>query len=618
MYKGPGAGCRYWCSRAQRHALWLGWDLDWFEWDVDAQQKLLVISMQSGAAPSSLLRTKAANPANGLVLKQEQGRWSSVLFLSRPAYDQAKTSFNAHETWIAFDGVEGHLSVWCGLLAVDPVYYHTDKASLVISNDLRLLMPRDSSHLEAAGICSLLQFGIISAPFTLFKNVKRVPPGHLLRFSRQGLAEQCVPELSVKSTDLSLQEQRPPEDVLEEALLREVDKIPLDSALLFSGGVDSGILAALARRRGKFNLRLVNCDFGTSDNGMADPEADLARKMAAHLGCKFHSFRFTTSAVPMMLERIGKDYTCPFGDYSTIPMNLLAYYAADLLKRGSWVMDGTGADGIFLGTYAWKRLNQMYRIPRPLRQLLSLAFRHEKIWPESGWLSRYLGMIHQSLQVPPAQAHVTMQTRLAGIAFVAERGTMQQLLRAQQDCLERFFCELEEREQLSLLDLVHVCLGRYAVKDYDPLRFQGMIPFFPFLSRTVIAAGYHSLNNASKLEENKATLKSLLVRDVPHEMVYRRKSGFHPPIETILTDQRVREYVGDLVLCRSNPLREFVYPQIIERLFESIWCGRAISKNHFNFLWSYIFGSIWMYQQLKSYPESSGEHVDGGGTDRKL
>src|SRR5262249_52361376 len=94
------------------------------------------------------------------------------------------------------------------------------------------------------------------------------------------------------------------------------------------------------------------------------------------------------------------------------------------------------------------------------------------------------------------------------------------------------------------------------------------------------------------------------LRDVPYEMVYRPKSGFTPPIEAIFNDPSVKAYITDIVLSPRNPIREFVYPQVVEQLFQRIWSGRSVFKEHFGFLWTYVFGSLWLDQQLKSYSDS--------------
>jgi hypothetical protein len=203
------------------------------------------------------------------------------------------------------------------------------------------------------------------------------------------------------------------------------------------------------------------------------------------------------------------------------------------------------------------------------------------------------------VQVPASLAEVTAQTNLSGITFAAGREVVQRILQAQTDYLGKLLRGLDDRKQLSLLDLVSVCIEKYAAKNYSPLGQREMVPFYPFLSQPVVKAGYSAIAHDPAATDSKKVLKSLLARDVPHNMVYRPKSGFRPPIELIFADRQVKDYIQSIVEAHSNPLRNFVYPRVIARLFDDIWRGRPIAKNHLHFLWSYIFGSAWLIQQIK-------------------
>jgi asparagine synthase (glutamine-hydrolysing) len=600
LYTGPAAQLQYWRRRAELHASWLHLQLSIYQWHCNPEQWILLAHIDPGTDLIPLPPRDTTALDTGFVLRSQRGTWSLDLDHLKSRTDPSDSDCDMS---IALDAVARNIYLWTGLMAVGQLYYRQDQDRFIVSNDVRLLAPQDD-HLDPAGLYSLFQFGAISAPFTLFKNVKRVPPGHLLTLSRQGVAATFLSHSLTDFRQLS-SVHRPPEAILEDALAKELARIPPDSGLLFSGGVDSGLLAALTRQLSRPDLRLINCDFSESV-GSTDPEAVLARKMAAHLGLKFDSFSFDIESVPTMLDRIAKDYSFPFGDFSTIATNLLASHAATVLSSRSWILDGTGADGIFLVSTSSKRLNRLYQIPRIVRRFLASFFHHERLFNGSGLLSRYLGMIHQSLKLPLLQAEVISNTRLGGIAFLAKDETVREVLHEQRKYLEIIFTNLDERMQLSLLDILHICVGIYAAKDYDPLRIRGLIPFFPFLTEPVIRAGFYVMKDRPKSPEPKGLLKSILQKHIPSEMIYRPKSGFTPPIEITLSHRRVKEYLRSVVLSRDNPLRDFVSPSIIDRLMHKIWNHTTVPKTHLNFLWSYIFASIWLEQQphFKSRPQS--------------
>jgi hypothetical protein len=65
--------------------------------------------------------------------------------------------------------------------------------------------------------------------------------------------------------------------------------------------------------------------------------------MAAFLGLAVDIFPFAIRLVPGVLAALGRDYKFPFADYSTIPTNLLARYAADRLRPGILYTGEVGA-----------------------------------------------------------------------------------------------------------------------------------------------------------------------------------------------------------------------------------------------------------------------------------
>jgi len=606
FYIGCDRDSKYWLKRAKLHASWLNLTIGIKKWCINSQKNVFFASINSNSDSDSQLSKNTMNSCCGVAVKEKEGIWTLKYLLTEENYNRALTSFDWRTMWIVLSADGQNICLWRGLTSVGQIYYCCKKDSIVFSNDFRLLMPKNTCNLDPAGFYSIFQFGAVSAPYTLFKNIKCVPSGHLVRFDGQTLREQCIPnEIAAlhESTSISTS----PEDIMEEAIKNEINKIPTNSALLFSGGVDSGLLAALAKRQGRCDIQLINCDFTPIfGSGFTDPEAKLARDMAAHLGYNIAVFPFEYSLVPKMLCNIGKDYTFPFGDYSTLPTNLVADYATSLLNVRSWVVDGTGSDGIFMGTQYWKRTNRIYQIPVLIRKLLALLYRFETIFYSPNRLSRLLGAFNQSLQIPPLQFHVIAQNRLGGIAFLADKKTLEDVICAQKNYLQAVFKGFEDRGQISWVDLIHICVGIFAAKDYDPIRSRGMIPYFPFLSEGCITSGHKLMVSPCESKENKGILKSLLLRDVPSEMIYRPKSGFSPPIEKIFRDNTVNEYINDIVFEANNPLNDFVYPHVMHNLFNAIINGKHLYNKHLNLLWSYIFTSIWFDHQLKSYPEPLG------------
>jgi asparagine synthase (glutamine-hydrolysing) len=96
--------------------------------------------------------------------------------------------------------------------------------------------------------------------------------------------------------------------------------------------------------------------------------------------------------------------------------------------------------------------------------------------------------------------------------------------------------------------------------------------------------------------ETKGLLKRALAQRVPHDLVYRRKSGFIPPFETMLTTPSMQAFLHDIVLSPANPVMGTLRPDIVRRMIERGGQGRPLNLETYFFLWGVTFLSGWLYQ----------------------
>ena len=116
-----------------------------------------------------------------------------------------------------------------------------------------------------------------------------------------------------------------------------VSDVPL--GVFLSGGVDSSVIAAAARRAGPVQ---------TFSIGFGDPrydESDHAAAVAKHLGTDHHTFQVTPDAVadlPALATVFGE----PFGDSSALPTH---YLARQTRRHVKVALSGDGGDELFGG-----------------------------------------------------------------------------------------------------------------------------------------------------------------------------------------------------------------------------------------------------------------------------
>jgi asparagine synthetase B (glutamine-hydrolysing) len=297
-----------------------------------------------------------------------------------------------------------------------------------------------------------------------------------------------------------------------------------------------------------------------------------------------------------MLNRLGKDYSVPFGDFSTVPMNILVHESMRENERASTVIEGTGADGAFGLAAAYADKRRIYSVPSSLRRLVRSAYRVLRLWKYSSKAERIAGFVSKSVDMSLGQA-VVAPNPLESIAYSTPSFVRAELDEAIMTNLQVLGRGATPSEQLSLLDLVWVCAGVMAAKSFDPLRLRGCQPFYPFLQFPMLALST-SLSPDEKYEsgEAKAPLKKLLAQSIPAKMVYRPKSGFTPPYRQMFASSDIQEFLRDVVLSPKNPLIDFCRIDNLKVMIERARRNQSLSIGVCDFLWALSFTSGWLQQ----------------------
>ncbi len=232
-----------------------------------------------------------------------------------------------------------------------------------------------------------LHFLDITAPHTIFDGVYAVESGALLRQSARGMVPVAT-QLQAAPLD--------PEASFEQAvglvqrsLERSID-VSLDPAsspaAFLSGGVDSSLICALARRR---HPETVAVTVGFDDH--AFDEGPVAARIADHLGLRHEMLRFGQDELESAFDRLMTSLEQPMADPST-PATVLAF--EHCRERFDVVLDGTGADEP-LGAMPPRhlRLAVQYASLVPF-QLRSAAARGLRAWPTLAAYARWLDFEH--------------------------------------------------------------------------------------------------------------------------------------------------------------------------------------------------------------------------------
>lgn len=304
-------------------------------------------------------------------MQSRDGRWTMVLngeiFNYRELRTQLRGSFaSSSDTEVLLEacaawGVERALDRSIGMFAFalwdahrrelilardrsgeKPLVYFWDGATFAFASELKALSGIHSSSLDPAATDVYLALGYVPAPLAIFRDCRKLPPGHLLRFRNRNLEVRrwWFPERAVPAATRTPAQRR---DKLR-TLVADAVKLRLRSdvpvALCLSGGVDSSVIAAECARQGK-RMDAFTVAF---DGDQAD--LAYARVVARGLGLTHHVIQTPADSAACQMESAARHYDEPFADSSALPSLALARAMGGSYKV---ILNGDGGDEAFGG-----------------------------------------------------------------------------------------------------------------------------------------------------------------------------------------------------------------------------------------------------------------------------
>jgi asparagine synthase (glutamine-hydrolysing) len=252
---------------------------------------------------------------------------------------------------------------------IKPLAYRTTAHELEFASEVRAL-PRGEIDLDA--LECYLAFNVVPAPFTIFREARKLPSGHVLLWDEGGIrveryADVLPPPESALlegSSDELAEELR--ERLRDSVRAHLVADVPV--GVLLSGGVDSGLLTALAAQETPEPVHTFTVAFEEASFDESEDAARVARRYAT----QHHVVRLRPDGAAL-LDTLAQVFDEPFADSSALPTYLVSKLAASTVKV---VLSGEGGDELFGGYYTYQadllaqRAGWLARLARPAVELL--------------------------------------------------------------------------------------------------------------------------------------------------------------------------------------------------------------------------------------------------------
>lgn len=488
------------------------------------------------------------------------------------------------------------------LLARDHVgekqlYYSARDGRIVFGSEIKCLLESGcvSKEMDFAALDSYLAYLFTPAPRTIFRDIRELPPAHILVAEAGGYRLSRYWELEYRvQRDKDLQYfvngfRERFQDAVRSRLLSDV---PLGA--LLSGGIDSSAIVAAMAQVGAGPIKSYCIGYG--DEGRQYDERRYARVVADRFGTD-HSEFIVRPQIAAVIPDIVRAFDQPFADSSAVANY---YVFQETRKHVTVVLSGLGGDEIGAGYERYLGITMLKyyrRLPRLLREGLI-----EKVinrLPDSRKGKRVIERIKRFVRtgvLPVDQAYFNYlsaftraqkRTLYAGeLLSQAEGIEPESVFQAAfgrpgvEDVLNR--C-LEADRKLYLpsdllvltdrMSMAHSIEARAPFLDYRLMEFMASVP--PELKIRGLTKKY--------------LVKKALTGLLPDEILHRKKQGFTIPL-TVWFRTELNPYIrGMLSRERIERTGLFRWPAVERIVAEHI----SSKENHHSRIWALLVFMVW-------------------------
>jgi asparagine synthase (glutamine-hydrolysing) len=498
-----------------------------------------------------------------------------------------------------WDEQRGRLVLGRDRVGKKPLFYWSAGGRLTFGSEIKALfadaaVPR---VLDTEAIPAYLTFGYVPTPRTFFKDVRSLPPGHVLTFEPGGapIVERYwkPPVAGVdggRHRDLGLREAAAEvRSSLENAVSRRlISDVPLGAFL--SGGIDSTAVVGIMASQSDQPIQTFTIGFEDTEGFDERPYARLA---AARHGTEHHEFVVEPNAVDLV-ERLVWHHDQPFGDSSAIPTFLLSE-----LTRGhvTVALSGDGGDEAFAGYErfaAGLAARRFATLPSPLRSAARSAVGLLPPTALQGRGARVQRFVHVAAQGLP-------DAYRSWISYVQDPERKALCDGRDSDwALDDYRTIWQSSDGAHPLDrLLDLNLRTYLLDDLlvktDRMSMaHGLEVRCPFLDTELLTLAAR-LPPALKVRglNLKRVLKTAVDDLLPPEIQGRGKRGFGVPLDRWFRED-LKGYVAGTLGAPGARVKEHLVPEAVDRLLAEHDTGK---RNHGHALWTLLTLEVFLRRE---------------------
>ena len=475
------------------------------------------------------------------------------------------------------------------------LYSHQPNGDLIFGSEFSAVLkhPSISRDVDRGAIDSYLSFLCVPAPQTAFKAIRKLEPGHWLRWKdgRIETKRYWLPDFSKK---IKISEEEAIEEttrILREATkLRLISEVPLGAFL--SGGVDSSTVVALMAQESATPVKTFSIGFEEQDFS----ELKYAKKVAEHIGAEHHEFIVRPDAIellPTLVEHYGE----PYADSSALPTY---YVSRETRKHVTVALNGDGGDESFAGYerhMAMQFAEAYKRIPSALRkafiegpvgllptseikktrirdvQRFFISASEPRIERYFRWMSTFKPAVKKEIYTPEFSREVAGNAAIDVLGNWFRRANGSGVLDATLLTDQMTYLPNDLLVKVDIASMANSLEARAPFLDHKVIEFAASLPE----------------NLKMPRYRNKYLLKKVAARLVPREVIYRRKMGFGVPVGHWFRKE-MKDFVRDVLLSESFRRRKIIRPESVQTIVDQHINGIV---DHAFPIWTLLMLELW-------------------------
>ncbi len=493
--------------------------------------------------------------------------------------------------FVIHDKIKNQLFIARDRAGKKPFYYFFDHKIFVFASELNCLKSMVALEIDQKPFYQYLRLGSFYRQFTPYKNVSELTGGSYLIVDCNSLS---IAE--TKWWDINNYYQQQNKDTLQESLQktdtflhqgiqRRLESSDLEVGSFLSGGIDSGLVTAIASKYNN-NLKTFTVSFDSEYD-----EAPLAKLVSEKYGTHHTEIKISFQNLKNDLEKILCNYGEPFFDSSAIP----SYYVSKEAKKYvTVILNGDGADELFGG----------YRRYVP--------FSHYDFFKKNLLVKKGASFIKHAF--PASNNKKSLYNYLYRLASLASNTDLDIYLSAGVDIFENYqqyildpgydYMSPVKNDFDKIANSNLSGLKKIMNLDFDTNLFSDLLVKMDiatmvnsqegrsaFLSKELLEY-IPSLPDTYKIrgKTTKFMLRELAKKYLPETLIHQPKRGFEIPLKKWI-DEELKEIVFDYLSSGNNFYKNFVQEKFVQELLNKKI--KIADEKRAKILWTLLSLEVW-------------------------